>query len=428
MDKKKASVRMAALPQGTEKHPDGRGMGSCSEGLDKEQRLLCLLLCQALTGRPPRELSELSGWTDMHKVIRMAQRHKVLPLLYGVLCEEGREETLDAADKKWVENISRTAAKQSYRLLFLTRYLVRTLEEAGVPVLVLKGSGVAELYPVPEMRKSGDVDVLVPVDMLKDATKLLTRQGVLVGQSQHANHHLALRTGDGIDLELHTMLAEPFRDNRINRSMNRLLPDYFAKREYRECMGVSLPVPAEAHQALQLLLHMLQHFMRAGFGLKLLCDWVVFWNRDVVQGIVAEFLELADGCHVRKFAEMITMVCKEFLGLRRDLPMGGHCDRKLAEELLQDVFAAEEFGKGDKDRMVIVQENSLWAYVREFHYQMKLNHPKASPYVILWPGLWVITLAVFLRNNRKLNRGRVKDILRNAGDRSRLLQQIGLDK
>lgn len=101
---------------------------------------------------------------------------------------------------------------------------------------------------------------------------------------------------------------------------------------------------------------------------------------------------------------------------------------KLAEEFLQDVFAAEEFGKADKDRMVIVQENSLWAYAKEFHYQMKLNHPRTSPYVILWPALWLITLAVFLRNNRKLKRGRVKDILRNAGNRSRLLQQIGLDK
>ena len=59
---------------------------------------------------------------------------------------------------------------------------------------------------------------------------------------------------------------------------------------------------------------------------------------------------------------------------------------------------------------------------------MKMNHPKASPYVILWPALWVITLVVFLRNNRKLNRGKVRDILRNAGDRSKLLQQIGLDK
>ena len=399
-----------------------------SAKLSKEQRLLCLLLCQALTGKCPRELWELSRQADMKKVIQTAQQHKVLPLLYDVLCEEWQGEALDAADRKQVESISRITAKQSYRLLFLTRYLVRTLEGAGVPVLVLKGSGAADLYPVPEMRKSGDVDMLIPEDWLETARELLAKDQFLVKQSQHANHHLAFGSKDGIDLELHTMLAEPFRDSRINQAMQRLQPDYFIKKEYKECMGVRLPVPGEPHQALQLLLHMLQHFLRAGFGMKLLCDWVVFWNRDEVQGTVTEFQELAESCHIREFADTITMVCKEFLGLRQDLPMGGSRDRKLAEEFLQDVFAAEEFGKADKDRMVIVQENSLWAYIKEFHYQMKINHPKASPYVVLWPAVWVITLVVFLRNNRKLNRGKVKDILRNAGDRSRLLQQIGLDK
>lgn len=399
-----------------------------SAKLSKEQKLLCLLLCQALTGKCPGELSELSRQADMGEVIQTAQRHKVLSLLYDVLCGEWQGGTLDDAQRKLVESVSRTTAKQSYRLLFLTRYLVRTLEEAGVPVLVLKGSGAAEPYPVPEMRKSGDVDMLIPEDRLETARELLAEKQFLVKQSQHANHHLAFGSKDGIDLELHTMLAEPFRDGRINQAMSRLLPDYFEKKEYKECMGVSLPVPSEPHRALQLLLHMLQHFLRAGFGLKLLCDWVVFWNRDEVKDIVPEFQELAGNCHIREFADAITMVCKEFLGLRQDLPMGGSRDRKLAEEFLQDVFAAEEFGKADKDRMVIVQRNSLWAYIKEFHYQMKMNHPKASPYVILWPALWVITLVVFLRNNRKLNRGRARDILRNAGERSRLLRQIGLDK
>lgn len=396
--------------------------------LSKEQRLLCLLLCQALTGRRPRELTGQARQTDMKKVIQAAQQHKVLPLLYDVLCEEWQGEALDAADIKQVESISRTTVKQSYRLLFLTRYLVRVLEEADVPVLVLKGSGVAQLYPVPELRKSGDVDVLIPEDKLETVTEFLAEKNFLVKESQHANHHLAFSSRDGIDLELHTMLAEPFQDSGINRGMNRLLSDCFEKKEYRKCMGVSLPVLSEAHQAMQLLLHMLQHFLRAGFGLKLLCDWVVFWNRDEAQGVVHEFQELADECHVREFAEAITMVCKEFLGLRGDLAMGSSRNRKLAEEFLQDVFAAEEFGKADKDRMVIVQGNSLWAYIKEFHYQMKMNHPKTSRYIVLWPALWVITLVVFLRNNRKLNRGKVRDILRNAGDRSRLLQQIGLGK
>ena len=397
-----------------------------STRLSNEQKLLCGLLGQALTGKHFRKMSELSQEADIRKVIQIAERHKVLPLLYEELCEKWKGEPLDPADVKLVENISRTTVKQSYRLLFLTRYLVRILEEAGVPVLVLKGSGTAALYPVPEMRKSGDIDLFVPEDKLEIAAGILEKEQFAVKKDQHANHHLACRSKDGIDVELHTMLAEPFQDNRINEGMERLLSKYFDRKEYKECMGVSLPLPAEPFQALQLLLHMLQHFLRAGFGMKLFCDWVVFWNRDCVQGIVPEFLKLADSCHVREFAEAVTIVCKAFLGLRKDLPMGNKHDRKLAEDFLYDAFAAEEFGEADKDRMVIVKKNTFGAYIKEFHYQMKMNHPKASPYVVLWPVLWVVTLVVFLRNNRKLHRGKVKDILRSAGDRSRLLQQMGL--
>ncbi len=54
-----------------------------------------------------------------------------------------------------------------------------------------------------------------------------------------------------------------------------------------------------------------------------------------------------------------------------------------------------------------------------------MNHPGTSRHVVLWPVLWAVTLAVFLRNNKKLNRGKVRDILRNAGNRSRLLRQMG---
>lgn len=61
-----------------------------SAKLNKEQRLLCLLLSRALTGSEPQGLWELSREADTEKLIYMAGQHKVLPLLYGVLCEIGR--------------------------------------------------------------------------------------------------------------------------------------------------------------------------------------------------------------------------------------------------------------------------------------------------------------------------------------------------
>lgn len=395
--------------------------------LNTEQQLLCRLLRQALNGEKKEEFPETAREADMGAMLDIANRHKVLPFLYDVLCEEEVwKPFLSEAQRKRVTDVARGTVKQSYRLLFLTRQLVESLEAAGLPVLVLKGCGVAALYPVPELRKSGDVDILIRESDLERATEVLKKSGCGVRVSQHANHHLACCSPDGIDVELHTLLAEPFRDEKLNRRLESLLPEYFEKRVYQSCMEVSLPVPMELHQALQLLLHMLQHFLRAGFGLKLLCDWTVFWNREGAGQLAADFLNLAEECHIRDFAETVTKVCKEYLGLNKELEMGENCSAELAADFLLDVFEAEEFGKASGERMVIVQKPSVGAYLKEFHYQMKLNHPRASRHILLWPGLWVVTLVVFLRNNRKLNRGSVKEILRSAGRRSRLVQQMGL--
>lgn len=394
-------------------------------GIGTEQQLLCELLQQALTGKQA-DLQQAEKKADKKKLLSLAEAHKVLPFLYEELINHWQGIPFEEPEKKYIENISRKTVRQSYRLLFLTRFLVQLLEQEEIPVAVLKGSGVAALYPVPETRKAGDVDLLVSGGHLKQVEALFKAKGINVKENQHANHHLSFCTADEIDVELHTMLAEPFQNRHLNQRMEELLPVILETREYKDCMGVQLPVPAETYQALQLLLHILQHFLRAGFGLKLLCDWVVFWNRQTVQAKTAEFMALAESCGIGAFAETITDVCKKYLGLQQELSMGQQKNPALAEELLQDIFAAEEFGKADKNRMVIVQENHLAAYLREFHYQMKLNHPKTCRFVLLWPLLWLVTGIVFLRNNRKLNRGSVKSILQSAAKRSRLVQEMGL--
>ena len=60
---------------------------------------------------------------------------------------------------------------------------------------------------------------------------------------------------------------------------------------------------------------MLQHFLRAGFGLKLLCDWVVFWEKGYGSGVEEHFCSMAEECRVMGFARLVTAVCVKYLGL-----------------------------------------------------------------------------------------------------------------
>ena len=61
--------------------------------------------------------------------------------------------------------------------------------------VILKGSAMAAYYPVPELRKSGDLDILVSKNAdLKQICEILSDDGIKKAKDQHANHHMQLTT------------------------------------------------------------------------------------------------------------------------------------------------------------------------------------------------------------------------------------------
>ena len=401
-----------------------------AKGYTREVDSLCELLKMALSGKTDKErVKALLDGVNLEEVLSMAGQHKILPMLYDVL-----EEYLEEKNPEQLEMVSRTTEdtiRQSYRLLFLTKELTERFRGEGIPTVVLKGSGVASWYPVPEYRKSGDVDLLFPgAAQVRSAGKVLEKLQYELKEEQHANHHLVYQGADGIDVELHSMLAEPFDDEWINQKMKELTPAYFEPILETDSMGVSIPTAALHLQALELLLHMLQHFLRAGFGLKLLADWVVFWNGVTDQEVLRQYVELAEQCKVEGFSKAITLLCEKFLGLEKTRIYGPSLEKEFsngyAEHFLMDVIGAEEFGKADKNRMVALRKKGFVSYLKEFHYQMRMNYATESQKKWKWPYLWCKTLVTFLKNNRKLGRGSVRNILKSAGQRAKVVEEMQL--
>ena len=407
-----------------------------SEDIQPEEEELLELLCHSLEAveaqegavSEKREEGQNRGrGYDPEKLCLLARRHGVLPLLYDSF-EDGAD--LSEHVRREVETAARKAVCQNYRILFLSKYTVSVLKAAGIPSAVLKGVATASCYPVPELRKTGDVDLLLfSPEHLEKAVKTLEKHGMKVPARQPSLHHVICVTEEGIEVELHSMLAEPFDNQAVNRYLQEKLQECAENIKQADCMGVELPILDTGYHAYELLLHMLQHFLRAGFGLRLLCDWVVFWNRETEEQERQKYLRLVGESGLKGFSDMVTLFCRTYLGLKREqtewMEIRGSYNVK---EFLRDTLDAEEFGHSSADRMVIPRKNSLPAYVREFHHQMHLNFPKAGGWVPLWPVLWIITLWRFLRNNRKIRDVSARAILKKAGQRSRLLEQIGLWK
>ena len=393
--------------------------------LNREQLELCRLLSLALHNKA---LERLSPDVDYARVIAVAESHKVMALLHPVLEHAGLQESI----WKIVDRKGEQTVRQSYRLLMLSRYVIGLLKENGIDAILLKGCGTAAWYPVPELRKSGDIDLLFKSeDETRKALQILAQQGFVTTEDQPANHHIVCESRDSVSLELHMSLAEPFDSEKTNRFLADCQKEYFAHRRVVDCMGVAFELTSDGYHAFYLLLHMLQHYVRAGFGVKLLCDWVVFWESPLSEEEKKIFLRLTQESGTFGFAVMMTRVCVKYLGLREkqvEFLMQAEpkdvCD--LTEELMAEIFEAEEFGHSSKDRMVVLRGTGLIDYAREFHHQMKLNYPKAGKIMVLYPVLWIMTLCGFLYRNRTLRKESGRQILKKAKKRSQLTEQMRL--
>lgn len=360
---------------------------------------------------------------EVRQVFELADSHAVLPFAaekffgHSLLGQRAQE-------------VCRQTALRSYHLLFATKYVVGVLRENDIETVVLKGVSAAYYYREPELRKSGDIDLqLLDPSRIHEAEKALQQKGFHTNAEQNANHHLSIFSPDGIEVELHIMLAEPFDDAEINRYLEQMVQKLGQWTEEKEIMGVVLPVLSDGMQAYYLLIHMLQHFLRAGFGIRLLCDWVALWNGSVNEKECALYGKLTADTGLEQFSRMVTSVCVYYLGLRKERT-GCMCGELFSEEdvafFWNDILDAEEFGRGDRNRMVLLKHRGLKGYAREFHHQMHLNFPRAGKCFLLFPVLWFATLTRFLRNNRKVRGVSMGQVLRTADRRSRRMEQLGL--
>lgn len=397
--------------------------------VDEQARCLMALLKYSLKREMPSGWAFMQG-VDEQRLLSLARAHAVAPLI----CETwSAYPSGDSAVRHALQRQTGQAVMHSYRLLFYTKYLIGILQEDGIEAAVLKGVSTAEFFPQPELRKSADVDLLLFSDeSVERAIACLKRHGFAEDGPRLHLHHVGMIGKARIEVELHSMMVEPFDNQATNERVTRCLREAKKSVRLQNCMGIPLPALTGAYHGFELLLHLLQHFLTAGFGIKLLCDWVVFWERQPREAAL-EAAQLARMLRVEQFAAAVSALCVRELGMdaRAAEPFLAPGDAQVKEDayldlFLQEIIDAEEFGKSEKGRMVAIHGSGLSAYVRAFHHQMNLNFPKAGKCPLLWPALWTLTLQRFLHNNRTLRKTTVAEVMKSAGERGKLVERLRL--
>ena len=236
-----------------------------------------LVLAGARTalGEPASILSAATSSTvDWERVLEIARQNRLEPLLYrGVrrLPEGGVPSgALAALKEQYLANAARNAL-----LLRALGRLLRALDAAGIPVIVLKGACLAELaYPERALRPMGDIDLLVREEHVDAVEPALRGIGYRIThdaptrEDLKVRHHHWIFQGDeparGIPVEVHWSLHPP------GTRFQAAIPAIWERAAPARLAGA----PALVLSPEDLLLHLITHAARHRFnaGVLALCD------------------------------------------------------------------------------------------------------------------------------------------------------------
>lgn len=396
-----------------------------------QRRLLCLMKSALQKEAAPLETFSQMTIQDWQAIVQMAMVQHCIPML-GLAISQNSQLPVPPGLRAQLDKQALNNAFVFYQKVNLAAALQEKMNTLGVKGYFLKGLGLNALYPIEEVRVFSDIDYFI--DDAKAYQKVIDAFEEAGYQKDHEEmtdyHHSYLFTSNNqaIEVELHYRLTTSYANGNFDCILQKIYDDALASQPFSNetIMNLTIPTLPTTLNALYLLMHMFQHFMNKGFGLKLFFDWVVFWQHKADQIDQVLFKQWLKELGLTGFASTISGVCIDYLGLdEHQLQWLKDNDHDLVEALLDDVFEGGEFGKQDKDRMQVTSRKaSLSAYLFELHRQMKKRFKKLHHIILLWPILWVLTGVMFVYNNIFVRRISTLDVLKNSNQRNALAKKM----
>lgn len=212
----------------------------------------------------------------------------------------------------------------------------------GMQCCVLKGQGVARLYPIPNHRQSGDIDLWV----LGDRNYVLSVAKESGARISHINvKHAEARFSDDVPVELH--FTPGFFYNPI---VNRRLAKWFEDNSVEQCNHydekVGFSFPTISFNLVYLIYHLFQHFLFEGVGLRQVTDYCcTLLHSDEAQRSCA--LEAIEKFRMGRFCGGLMWVMQDVYGLPDGLLLCAP-DAKEGRLLLDEFLKGAGFGRYDE--------------------------------------------------------------------------------
>lgn len=319
--------------------------------------------------------------------------------------------------------------------------LTESLAADGYSSCILKGQGMAMLYPKPLLRHSGDIDVwLKPTaanseSSLEDSIYIYARTKGTISDAvyHHVGVSLAIDRDDegrmtttasdkkADEVEMHfrpSFMFSPRHNRRLQKWFEEQWPlqqkhrvqvkaEFFAPDRESEACTFCCPTPS--FNVIFCLTHIYRHLFDEGIGLRQLLDYYYVLtssppaapnNEGATQHMTnaaecephAEIIALLKRFGLYRFAQAVMYVLHEVFGLSTSemlVPMNA----KTGSFLLDEILRAGNFGRYDDRVNIQTDETPFHKLVRRQRYSLRLLRYFPSevlwqPYFKLWHRHW----------------------------------------
>ncbi len=393
--------------------------------MNETERVLLQLTGRALFNAPADFDPAMIDWFALYQE---AASQALTLLIWDTFTDDERARIPNAVTTQWEQNSLHRIMKNE-QLLYEQEQVIRLLDEADIPCVILKGSSSAAYYPNPILRVMGDIDILVRPEQQKAAVEILQVHGY--GGVLDENHHCHLTISKGgITVEVHKEPNGLFMNS--DKKIACRLQDAFADAVDRRQFVNGLPFLADDQQALVLILHKLEHFMTSGLGLRQMCDWAVFVSQKLDENLPdgrknwAVLKPLLSDLGLLTFTGIMTKVCVDYFGLPESrVPWVMEYDKGIAEKVIAQILKEGNFGsKAEKYGERLFNDpnssNRISSFINVLRNTCRSHWPVCNKHKVLMPVAPFVLLGKYIVQRQRGERPKL--------DLRKKYQQAGYDQ
>lgn len=322
-----------------------------------------------------RKVSE-ADWAVLY---REAQRQS----LVGVLLS-GVEKAISSGEEKpsflmqWIAQVLALEQKNKLQNARCGE-ITDIFKEIGLRSCVLKGQGVARLYPNPLRRQCGDIDLWVEGNRNEIYRTLRAHwkvDGIVI-------HHANVEIFEDTPTEIHfipSFAYSPF----LYRKYKQFFRKYGERQFSNYDINVGYAYPTPCFNAVYSLMHIFHHVLHEGIGLRQLLDYYYILRSLDNEQRLQVFAEI-EYLGLVKFAKAVMFVEQQMFDLETEYLL---CEANVryGRLLLSEVEQAGNFGQYDERNQRVNRKRWISVYL----HNVKRNFVffEFAPCEVLWAPLW----------------------------------------